>query len=605
MIYPNLQHEKLIALDIETKDSDLRKLGPGYHRARVGLSDDRILSVGIATQEKEWAFPWNQHTKKWLQGNSHLGLIGANILYDLGWLSVYGDIMFTGRMYDILTNESLIDGGRNWYSLDRLSQKYLGIKKGNDEIEAYAQSQKWKGDARAHLWRMPIELVMRYNAIDCRQTYDIFQRQSKSIRDNELERVANIESRLIPVLLRMRETGVRMDVLGMKTSEHYIRTRILNKQAEIKSIVGWDVNDGSGIDMKKAFEELGLRYPLTEKGNSSFKHDVLDKIDHPFPQAVTELRVLKKLQSTYVVGLQKFLVGDRIYGEFIPVKNGTRGTETGRFSSIRPNLQQIPQHGEGKEIIRSLFLPEEGMLWEKQDQSQEEYRIFGHFAQGGGAEELRKNFHRSDFDMHQFMAEFTGLVKSKKDEARSLAKTLNFLSLYGGGVHKFAGQIGLPIPPPWNFTGYEEYLEQKDHMLEHYEAAQIYFPYHDRMPAIKYTAKLAEKKCRERGYAKTLLGRRRYLMGNDAYKALNTTIQGTGGDIMKLWLIEAHEAGLWDTLPLHVTVHDEAGFSIPQTKEGEEAAREVQHIGETVVTLKVPLKVDRENGPNWAEVVEV
>jgi DNA polymerase-1 len=217
-------------------------------------------------------------------------------------------------------------------------------------------------------------------------------------------------------------------------------------------------------------------------------------------------------------------------------------------------------------------------------------------------------------DMHQWTADYTGLSKMYgPKKGRDLAKSINFGSMYGMGVHKFARQLALPVPPPWPkaamFSTRKEFFEaindHKEMARSNYEAARLYFGYHDKFACIKATSKAASEICRERGYAKTLLGRRRYLDADNDYKALNTAVQGTGGDVMKLWVVQAYEAGVFETLTPLLTVHDELDISRPQTEAGLEAVKELVNIGNTCIKLRVPLKVDYEEGPNWADVKEL
>jgi DNA polymerase-1 len=253
-----------------------------------------------------------------------------------------------------------------------------------------------------------------------------------------------------------------------------------------------------------------------------------------------------------------------------------------------------------------MFLPEDGELWESQDESQEEFRIFAHYAIGEGAEDLREQYrNNASLDLHQWTADYTGVP-------RKIAKAINFGSMYGMGVHKLAIQLGLPVPPPWpdraDAIADREHInaivKHRDFIRDNYEVGKLFYGYHDKFKCMKATSKEAEKRCKARGYAKTLLGRQRPLYLEDAWNALNTAVQGTGGDIMKLWLVKAYEAGLFEVLTPLLTVHDEIDVSKPQTKEGQEAADELQQIGETCIDLQVPLKVDKSHGPNWAEVVD-
>ena len=603
--YPNLSGTDIIGLDIETRDDDLLDLGPGYHRGKP----NEILCISIGTLDKRWSFPWNDATRRWLLDNRHVSVVGANILYDLGWLAVSAGVEFTGRVFDILTTESLLDGGRSWYSLDKLAKQYLEEDKQDYRLYEYCENMGWKGDPRKHLWRIwgdEPSLILDYVESDAQQALRIHTKQTEKITQEmpELMDVVQLESRLIPVLLRLRKTGVRIDMHHLETMRDQLGARIAELEQEVNRIAGMEVNTASPASCAKVFDALGLQYGTTDKGNPSITKDILELIPHPFAQTVSEVRRLRKLQSTYIEGFERFVVNGRVYTEFIPVRNGKRGTVTGRFSAQNPALQTIPARGEGKQFARRLFLPEEGMLWEKQDQSQEEYRIFAHYARGGGSEMLQHGYCSDPtFDMHTFARDFVGFPKTK--EGRSLAKSLNFGAMYNMGVHKFALQIGETPPDPWSFNSFDEYKEQKAAMIAENKAARLYFAYHDRLSCIKVTSKAAQKAADTRGYARTLLNRRRYLGGQETHKALNTAVQGTGGDIMKLWLVQCEEEGVFEHVVPHLTVHDEIDFSVPPTSMGEEAAKRIQKIGQTCLKLQVPLKVDRERGPNWADVADI
>lgn len=599
-MYPRLDAVKTIALDIETHDPNLKELGPGYHRKRAGMEDSEILTIAIATEDAEWVFLWSENTKKWLQNYPDLNIIGANVIYDLGWLTSEG-VKFNGHYHDILNYESIFDGGRNWYSLDKLAQKYLNQHKENDEIKMYCEKREWKGDPRQHLRQIirdgRDDLVLKYNKADARQTFEIFEKQKK-----QLDNICELEKDVLKTVLRFRMQGVRIDVEALEKTRDRIQKIIDEKTKEAHKIVGFEFKPSGKKDQVKAFDAVGLKYPLTDKGNPSFRKDILQIINHPLAQALYNISVLSKLQTTYLHGFKKFLVGDRVYCEFLSLKNGGKGTETGRFSAIRPALQTIPKKGEGKKLIRSLFLPEVGEKWVSQDQSQEEYRLFAHYARGGGAKELRESFTNDpDFDMHQFTSDYT------KINNRSLAKALNFGSMYGMGVHKFADQIGETRPPEWPLKSHfdndnDYYSAMKDHkqyIKENYKAGQLYYGYHDKFSCIKETSKIASETAKNRGWSKTLLGRKRFLKKHECFKALNSVIQGTGGDIMKLWAVGCEKAGLFDTITPLLTVHDSLDCSRPQTKEAKEAAREMKNIGENCIKLRVPLRVDWEEGTSW------
>lgn len=623
MKYPNLSLIKQVAIDLETKDLNLKELGPGVRRQKAGIEQGGILCVGFATIDQSWCFPWDENTKKFLQDNKHLDWITANGSYEGDFLQ-YEDCLTNGLIYDILIRESVILGGNYKISLDTLSRQYLNESKQINELQdicenfekkekqlkknvkGYQITYNWSGDARKHLyklWEMGEKyrnIIMRYCADDCRQTIAIFDKQIERIKKDGLFDVSMLETRLTKPLLIMRKNGVRANAPGIEKTIDKVEKIIQEKKAENKKITGFEVNVNSPIDMEKAFNKLGLVFQQTNKNNPSFSKDNIKWIKHPFVENALIIKKYRKLNSTYLKGLSRFIVNGRLHCNFIQVKNFGYGTETGRLSAINPALQTIPKRGEGKKLIRSLFVPETNCVWERQDQNQEEFRIFAHYAIGEGGSNLRYEYNNNpDMDMHQYVMDITGLN-------RDYAKIANFLTMYGGGVHKFCTAIGKPMPYPWPNPpmemSYPEIIEHIEIMKRDFEGARIYYAYHSKMPVMKQTLKKAREVCLNRGYAKTIMGRRRYLGAYFSKDALNTTVQGTGGDIMKMWIVACYESGLFDYLKFHLTVHDEIDFSKPDSQLAENAAQECKRLGESVIKLRVPLLVEREQGDSWGNL---
>lgn len=626
--FPNLQNTDIIALDLETHDPDISELGPGQHRP-----DTEILTVAIATEDKSWAFIYDDHAIAWLKDNTHLSVIGANAMYDLGYLAIKDDIIFSGNYYDIFITESLLDAGRWGYrhNLDSLAYKYLNEGKQNNELKDYVLRQRalyleekakrkkegkdfedlygWKGDdPRRHIkeiMKTPLgrKLVLKYNKDDARQTYAVWELQKPEVRKAELNVVDDLENNLLKPLLKLKMTGVRIDVNKLTETKEKVYQLSDALQKEINNLAGFKINIASNDQMVKACKKLDLSWELTAKGNPSFKSEYMEGSASPFFQKCAELRGLYKLQTTYLEGFEKFLVGDRVYTEFHPVKHWGRGTETGRFSATRPALQTIPKRGEGKKLIRGLFLPNENEMLNALDYDSAEFRGYAHFARGEGAEDLRNAYVENPaMDPHIWARDKAHLPKT--EEGRALGKTMNFALIFGAGEARLAVTLGLPVPPPYDFQNYEEYLAQKDYHIKNFKASELYWAYHDGMPCLKKSSKEAQKVCQRRGYAKTILGRRRYLEGWKTKDAWSTTVQGSVAEIMKKAMLQSYEASIWDKVNVLLTVHDELVVSKPETKEGEEAILELKNIMETALKLRVPLRVGRKEGPNWGAMEE-
>jgi DNA polymerase-1 len=294
-------------------------------------------------------------------------------------------------------------------------------------------------------------------------------------------------------------------------------------------------------------------------------------------------------------GLQRHYNG-RLHGHLYPTNRDEGGTITGRFSSAHPNLQNIPSKDSddpedlffGK-AMRRLFLPDEGCLLGAFDYKQIEYALFSHFAireQAPGSRELKRALHEGK-DYHQWVLDMIGWDKSM----RKIAKTLNFGVLYGMGKEKCKRT---------NFKTFAPCIP-KNQTLDQY-VDWVYDTYHSSLPFVRYTCNKIKEVASNRGYVISL-GKRRHLTEHGKeYKSPNKLVQGSAADLLKEGLVEAEEAGVWDVLPIHLTVHDENLFSIPQSKIGLEACRELEQCMITKGVYEVPIRVDTEIGDNWMDV---
>jgi DNA polymerase I-like protein with 3'-5' exonuclease and polymerase domains len=544
--------------------------------------------------------------------------LGANLLYDLDYLYHWG-VPVSGPFYDVQVAEPLLNENRYKYSLDSLAEEYLGRGKETTLVEQACEARGWKDAPQSHLWELPPEIVGPYAEGDVDRPLGIFRQQKVRLEAEGLWDLFMLETRLIPMLLAMRQNGVRVDVERAKKFQTELIIKERRAQAALDQMAGDHVDIWAAASIAQAFGRLGLEYRKTRKtGAPSFTKDFLEFHKHPIGPLILEARKLDKLRGTFVEGhLLGYLIGDRIHCEFNQLKGTDYGTVTGRFSCCNPNLQQIPSEGELAPIIRSFFIPEEGAHWGRADYSQIEIRILAHYAKGRGAEEIRQAF-RDDpkIDYHSMCAEIAGI-------GRKAAKKLNFGVVYGEGYRKLAHQLGLSDA----------------------EGKELRQQYYDKLPFLKETSNLASRVARERGYIYTILNRRRrfntwepsdwnlsqkfrdttddvdrtsvravreWIRAQDkarggiqrafTYKALNAVIQGSAADLMKKAMVNVWEAGICDILgsPL-LTVHDEMDFSVPQTKEGLEAWAECVWLMETALEFRVPIRVDGELKPNWGQ----
>jgi DNA polymerase I-like protein with 3'-5' exonuclease and polymerase domains len=384
-------------------------------------------------------------------------------------------------------------------------------------------------------------------------------------------------------------------------------------QNELDKIAGGRaVNVNSASDLGVVFDALGLAYPLTEKTKKpSFTKTWLENHDAPITDLIRNLRKTEKTLGTFIRGhIMEHALDDRIHCEFNQLRSDEYGTVSGRFSSSRPNLQQIPKEDEEiMKMIRGIFVPEPGEEWYQIDFSQIEYRLLVHYAQmkklQGADKAARAYMDNAATDFHSLVAELIG-------RDRYFAKRINFGLVYGMGIDKLARSLGLSIA----------------------DAKPILEDYHAGAPFIRTLNRLCGGTARKRGYIRTILGRRRRfelwepagfrsdeecppLPYNQAigkygrniaraytYKAMNSLLQGSAADIMKKAMVVSYEAGLFNTEALrlpYLTVHDELDGSKQKGKKGDAVLRELKHTMETCVELSVPLLCEAGKGKNWAD----
>jgi DNA polymerase I-like protein with 3'-5' exonuclease and polymerase domains len=597
-LFPSLQSAKLIAVDCETQDKDLLSRGPGYHR------DGFIAGVAIATETYSGYYPiaheagGNLDKKKVLGWLKHelrgsVPKVFAHAAYDLGFLNCAG-IPVNGPIYDIQLAEPLLDEGRKSYSLETLGQDYFGIGKQTSELEAWVAQRYGVRNIGNHIWRAPGTVVAPYAIGDAELTLKIFLRQQVELKKQDLWDLFLMECRLVPMVVAMRRRGVRVDLKAAERLYDDLSRRQAAYGKKLGGIPPWNARAVATL-----FDKAGVSYPRTPKTQApSFTKEWLAACPHPIAKAVHAVRHLDKLRETFVKGvvLESNYKG-RIHASFNQLRSDSSGTVSGRFSSSNPNLQQIPMRTEEGQLVRTLFLPDQDQDFGSTDFSQIEFRLL---AATAAEQKLRGaqtfiDAYNSDpkTDFHAVVAAMTGLPRLQ-------AKTITFAIAYGAGAAKIAGQLGLDLDA----------------------ANKVLREYHRRAPFMKPLSRLWMEEADQRGQIKTILGRvRRFplweytngkgeryysptrrLGGQRAftYRALNAYIQGSAADIMKQAMVLVWESGVCDVLGApHLTVHDELDVSVPKTKLGKAAFKELVQIMANAVQLSVPLLVDSGLGKNW------
>ena len=616
--FPNLAAAKILCVDVETNDTGLSAgKGPGQYRG-----DGFVCGLAVGTEDGHgWYFPMRHERGPNMDPDKVLAWardtlqdarpkIGANLKYDIEWLATEG-VHLGGPVHDVQIAEPLIDETQRYYSLGYLADKYLG--EGKSEALLY----QWLADAfggpstrraqAGRIWRAPAELVGPYAISDVTLPFRIWRKQKPLLEQQGLLDLYDMERALVPMLVAMRQYGIRVDTDRIPVVRDIMVEREGIAQRALNDMAGFEVNVNGNASLARAFDALGVAYNLTAKGNPSFPGKWLQAHPHPMAQAVVSVRKWGKARSTFIDGYMDYAIDGRIHAEFNQLKSDDSGT-VARFSSSNPNLQNIPSRDdEMRSLVRSLYLPEEGCRYRRYDWSQIEFRLMVHYGRGPVADEARRMYN-NDYttDFHNMVVAMTGLP-------RKPAKNINFGLAYGMGEAKLASEMGMALD----------------------EAVPIFETYHEKFPFVKALFSHASNVAASRGYVKTLMGRRArfnlyepmdWEMARHAaplpyaqaraqwgrvrraatHKGLSRVIQGGAADIMKKAMVDIWESGVCNVVgPPHLTVHDELGFSDPMTAESEQAFAEIKHIMEHCVDLRVPLLAECEVGPNWGELEAV
>lgn len=629
---PSLKGAKKIAVDVETNDPKLDELGPGVRRGAyiagvaIGIDDGPRyylpirhegggnLDAGIVMRNLKREFAQ-------YKGEVH----GTSLLYDLDFLAEEG-VEFDGRavdFHDVSVAEVLIDEWQFSYGLDAIAKKYLGEGKDEALLREAAAAHGWTThkEIKKNLWRLPAGYAGPYAEGDVDRPLRINAHQMPIIAEQGLETIHRIERKLMPILLGMRRRGVRVDV------EHAERVRadLVKRQTEqlkiLRSFAGPKAQLTEVATWIEALKDRGLEMEYTPpsanfpNGQISTRKAWLEKNKRdPMVACIMEARKYETIINTFIDGhVRTHAIRGRIHAEFNQLKNDEGRGTAARLSGSNPNMQNIPGRDEElAPLIRGIFIPDEGELWQRDDYSQIEYRLLVHFAVGRGAEEARQRY-RDDpkTDYHKFVATMLGVDPEDKVR-RKRVKNTNFAKGYGAQVPKLAETFGCSIP----------------------EAEAFVKEYEEAIPFSVDTFNAAERWGKKRGFVVTVLNRRHRFplwepMGShgkkrpaalpheqalekygpriqraNAYKALNNKLQGSSADITKKAMVDAYEAGIYEPdalgFPL-VTVHDESGTSVGTSAKSDEAGRELTRIMERAVELRVPVLVESERGKNWGE----
>jgi DNA polymerase I-like protein with 3'-5' exonuclease and polymerase domains len=617
--FPDLSKAKYIAIDLETRDPDLKTRGSGSV-----IGNGEIIGIAVAIEGWSGYYPIGHRegnldkriVLEWFKEVCATDAVKIfhNAMYDVCWIKAY-NIPIRGMIVDTMVMASLIDENRLWYSLNSIAFDYLGAVK--DEKALKDAAEKAGVDAKSEMYKLPAMYVGGYAEKDAELTLDLFKKLSLEITKQKLENVFNLETNLFPCLIDMKFKGVRVDV----EEAHKLKKQLLlqeeNLLLEVKKETGIDTEIWAARSIAQVFDKLNLPYVRTEKTKApSFTKNFLQEHKHPLVNKIAKAREINKAHTTFIDTILKHSHHGRIHADINPIRSDQGGTVTGRFSYSNPNLQQIPARN--KDLgpkIRSLFIPEKNHKWGCFDYSQQEPRLVVHFAAttestmfDDSVENIVEKFKKNSVDFHQTVADMANI-------SRSQAKTINLGLFYGMGKAKLQAELGLNTKM---------------------EAENLFNQYHENVPFVKELMTHTSNYAQKEGCIATLLGRRcrfdkwEIAQWNDGkfvapmskieaeaafkekypdakpqviekgirramtYKALNKLIQGSAADMTKKAMLDLYNEGI---VP-HIQIHDELDISV----ESETQAKKIIEIMENAVTLAIPNKVDYESGDTWGDI---
>ncbi len=515
--------------------------------------------------------------------NSQIKKCGQNLKYDFLVLKCY-DIEVQGLDFDAMLASYTLDPAARQHGIDALAEIYLGYRK-------IPTSQLiGSGSKQISMSLVPLEQITEYACEDADIALRLTNFFRPKLAQESLERLYDrIELPLMPVLLDMEYTGIKLDLELLKDLSVEFQDEMDELMAQIYNLAGVRFNLNSTQQLAEVlYNKLGLPVGRKTKFGYSTDIDELERLAtlHEVPAKLLRYRHLAKLKSTYIDALPQLVhpITKRVHTSFSQTT-----AATGRLASTDPNLQNIPvRTDEGGRIRKAFIAGEAGWKILSADYSQIELRIMAHLAQD---ERMLKAF-TSGMDIHRATAAWMNGISPEEvtPEMRRAAKEVNFGVLYGMGDFGLAQRLGI------SRARAKEFIDN----------------YFANFAKVKLFIEKLHQTAREKEYVETILGRRRALpdinnknfniRSNAERIAINTPIQGSAADLMKIAMIKVHR-----TLKDHrfkarmlLQVHDELLFEVPP-EEVDSLGRCLKETMSTAMTLSVPLEVGIGVGDNWLD----
>ena len=539
-------------------------------------------------------------------------IVGANLQYDIDFLAQYGVVFKRAMMRDVQVAAALINELEEGYSLGAIAARSGFGGKTEDMLGQAAAA--FNLDKKKDMWRMPAKFVGEYAEDDARLPLKILEKQQKIIDAQGLQGVFDLESKLLPVCVKMRRRGVKIDFDKLAEIEQRMIGIEQVQSAHISEMTGvrFGIEDiGKAAVTGPLLEKhCGCILPRTPKSKAfNVSKDVLAALDTPLAHAIQKQKRANKIRSTFVASIRKHSVEGRIHCTFTQLRKQREdgdivGAAFGRLSSSLPNLQQQPVRDPYAHDWRCIYLPDDDGTWGCLDYSEQEPRTLLHWASQTAkcvlpkehhtrkviAQAVKKYWNDPLVDGHQMMADLIGW---KGKAGRTRAKQVLLALCYGMGGVKLAVDLGLETVL---VRGRDGKLRESPGP----ETIGILETFNARLPYVSWLAGVAELKVKEQGHLTTTSGRRcrfpkdKYGNYDWTYKSLNRLIQGSAADQTKSAMVEADKAGF----RLQLQIHDELDLTIHSPQEADQLAE----LMRTVIPMDVPSKVDVETGKDWGSI---
>jgi DNA polymerase I-like protein with 3'-5' exonuclease and polymerase domains len=641
---PDLSRETEVAIDTETCDASLSENnGPGFYKYtghRFNPNPGYICGISVAWRDQSIYIPIyhdRKHyfsletVKPWLKAlaiQSHTNFVFHNFAYDWGWIEAVFDIPPPRNVDDTAAMASMINENLPSFSLDNLC-KWQGIR-GKDEtlLKDHAGNRGIPySKIKQFMHELGVEFVGPYAEQDAVSTLHLAAKLRPLLSEEGLNDAYQIERDLLPITLKMKQKGIRVDTIRAEHLSNEIKKRCTDECSNLSNAIKQRVSIKeirSNKWMKEQFEFLGLDYPRTApsesyaEGQASFDKIFMANHPHWFPRTAHKIKHQYDIADKF---LEKFIIkyahNGRVHPTINQFRNEGGGARSHRFSYSDPPLQQMPSRDdEWAPLVRSCFIPEEGEEWCSIDYRQQEYRLIVYAAEvlNAPGAKATADAYRNDptVDFHDYVAKITRLQRRR-------AKDVNFAISYGAGVKKFALMTG----------------------MDEEEAAATMNQYNERLPFVRKTLERFSKLAAERGYIRLIDGARGHFnlwepvyrdfareyqfkkidskidtlpcfedeflrRKNDskhpwygerqkrayAHKAFNRMIQGSAARQIKKAMVDIYRVGYIALIQMH----DEMGFSFANQESGIICAKIME---EAVPSITIPMLTDIKFGPNW------